>query len=47
MLNKNVAASVAAALLLVGCVAEPYAGRGQLMLVSESNEMESREEDGT
>jgi hypothetical protein len=45
MLNKNVAASVAAALLLVGCVAAPYTG--QLMLVSESNEMESREEDGT
>jgi predicted Zn-dependent protease len=44
MLNKNVAASVAAVLLVVGCVTAPYTGRGQLMLVSESNEIESGEE---
>lgn len=44
MLSKNVAASAAAALLVVSCVTAPYTGRGQLMLVSESNEIESGEE---
>ena len=41
MLSKNVAASVAALLFVVGCVTAPYTGRGQLMLVFESNEIES------
>ena len=44
MLSKNIAASVAALLFVVGCVTAPYTGRGQLMLVSESNEIESGEE---
>jgi hypothetical protein len=44
MLSKNVATSVAAFLFVVGCVTATYTGRGQLMLVSESNEIESGEE---
>ena len=44
MLGRNVAAAVAALLWVAGCVTAPYTGRGQLMLVSESNEMESGEE---
>ena len=44
MLGRNVAAAVAALLWVAGCVTAPYTGRGQLMLVSESNEMESGED---
>jgi hypothetical protein len=44
MLSKNVVAAIAAWLFVVGCVSAPYTGRSQLMLVSESNEIESGEQ---
>jgi hypothetical protein len=46
MLSKNVVAAIAAWLFVVGCVSASYTGRSQLMLVSESNEIESGEQNG-
>jgi predicted Zn-dependent protease len=44
MLGKNFTACLAVFLLLASCVTAPYTGRSQLMLVSESNEIESGEQ---
>jgi predicted Zn-dependent protease len=41
MTSKSVAALCTTLVFLAGCVTAPYTGRGQLMLVSESSEMES------
>jgi metalloendopeptidase OMA1, mitochondrial len=44
MMSESVAAILIALFFLAGCVTAPYTGRGQLMLVSESDEIGSGEQ---